>query len=320
MSVRQPLDYELEQEARMRAAAEEQRRIAELARARVEQAAAIHREIAAIAREHQRLAKAQLSKQASALSRHQTELDKLGERARAAGVRLDNLEARLAESRLELERTEAELRSQMQKLAALEAAACGLETAVRATLDEAARTLSQVEDAARGNVASTGALTEAASSGREFVETQARLEADIQQLEVEVRFITQRAELAPMAMITVEAMEQNGYRLRETISRDGLIAYFQKEGAEHQLAVRLAPTGRPGENKGRWDLLAEAFDMKGPVCLEELDDFETALAEQGRLRRKGSRLYPRDDSQAVLPHRPPRPVRRAHRQDRKERA
>jgi hypothetical protein len=320
MSFRQPMDYSLEAAARMRAAAEQQRRMAELTRARTEQAAAIHRETAAIAREHQRLANARLSEQAGALSRHQAELDRLGERARACGVRLDNLEDQLAQSRLELERVQGELRSQMQQLASLEAAACGLETAVRATLDAAARTLSQVEDTARAAVASTSILADAAASGREFVEGQARLEAHIRQLETEIRFVTQRADLAPVAMVTVEAMEQNGYRLRETISRDGLIAYFQKEGAEHQLAVRLAPAGRPGENEGRWDLLAEAFDMKGSACLEELDDFETALAEQGRLRRTGARLYPRDDSQAVLPHRPPRPVRRSHTRDRKEHA
>jgi hypothetical protein len=209
----------------------------------------------------------------------------------------------------------------MQQLTALEAAACGLETAVRATLDDAARTLSQVEDTARAALASTATLAAAASSGREFAETQARLEAQIRQLEAEVRFVTQRADLAPVAMVTVEAMEQNGYRLRETISRDGLIAYFQKEDAEHQLAVRLAPVGRPGESEGRWDLLTEAFGMKGSGCLEELDDFETALAEHGRLQRKGSRVYPRDDSQAVLPRRTPRPVSRAARQQgRKEHA
>ena len=306
MSFRQPMDYELAAAARTRAAAETQRRAAELARARAERSAAIYGETAAIAREHQRLANERLSQQAGALSLQQAELDRLGERARACGVRLDNLGAQLEESRRELERVQGELRTQMQQLSALESAACGLETALRATLDEAGRTLSQVEATARAALDSTTALAAAASSGREFAAGQARLEAHIRQLETEIRFVTQRAELAPVAMVTVEAMEQNGYRLRETVSEQGLIAYFQKEDAEHQLAVRLAPAGPAGEDEGRWDLLAEAFGMKGPACLEELDDFETALADQGRLRRKGSRVYPRDDSQATLPRRPPR--------------
>ncbi|HYO13835.1 MAG TPA: hypothetical protein VE685_11635 [Thermoanaerobaculia bacterium] len=316
MSTRQPYDYALERVEAARAAAEAQRRSVELARLRAERAASIHAQGLALSREHERARSAQLGRQARALEGQQAALGALSQRAQAAGFALNALEDQVRESGLELERTRAELRLQMDRLAGLERDARLQEAALAATLAEAEQTLGRVESLQSANAETLAALIDASAAGRALGAGQSGLEDRIRQLEAEVSFVTQRADLSPVAMVTLQAMESNGYRLQGTLGREELVVYFQKESAAHQIAVRMAPIARPGDEVQRWDLLAETFDMKGETCLGELDDFETAVEERGlgRLRRKEGRVYPRDDSQALLP-KPARSDRRRRVQD-----
>lgn len=282
-----------------------ERRRLELARLRAERSAAIHREVLSIAREHERLTRTELARQAGALSQAQTDLARLTERARAAGVRLDALGEQLQASRQELETARVELAGHIDRLTALEGTTARLEGELRAEMAAASGALAQVARTAEASLETADALGAATTDGRALSELQGDLEGRIRVLESEIRFVTQRADLAPVAMVTLQAMEENGYRLQDTISRDGLILYFQKEGAAHHLAVRMAPDLRQGEGAARWDLLAETFDLKDASCLDEMEDFETALESRGTLRRRGGRVYPRDDRQAVVPP-PPR--------------
>jgi hypothetical protein len=303
MSTRQPYDYELEQAEVARAAAETQRRAVELARLRAERAAAIHAEGLALSREHERLRSSQLGLQARALEEQQTALSTLAERARAAGFTLDGLEDQVRTSGVALEQAQAELRVQMDRLVELERSARLQEAALTATLADARQTLGRIGSLRAAYTENLSFLGDASTAGWTFGAVQGDLEERIRQLEAEVTFVTQHADLSPVAMVTLQAMESNGYRLQGTLGREELVVYFQKEGAAHQIAVRVAPAARSGEDVHRWDLLAETFDMQGEVCLGELDDFETAMEERGlgRLRRKEGRVYPRDDSQALIP-------------------
>lgn len=306
MSTRQEWDFTLEALQAQRALEALERRRLELARLRAERAAAIHREVSALAREHERLTRPELARQSGALSQAEADLARLAERARAAGLRLDALGEQLKASRQELEKARVELAGHVGRLQALEGTAARLEGELRADLAAASGALAGLAQAAEAGVETAGALGEAMLSGRAFGEAQGALEGRIRALESEIRFVTQRADLAPVAMVTLQAMEENGYRLQDTVSREGLILYFQKEGAAHQLAVRMAPEERQGGGEARWDLLAETFNLKDASCLQEMEDFETALESRGALRRRGGRVYPRDDRQAVLP----RPVRK----------
>jgi hypothetical protein len=302
MSTRQTMDFDLAAAAARSAAAEAARRQAERAQLKLEQAALVHRETVAIAREHQRLTAAQLGRQSGALARHQADLDQLAARARAAGVRLDRLETQVQASRAAVEHAGAELRVELGRLGGLAAAAERHEAAVRDTLAAAGQALAAVESTAAANLDAVAALAAGQVEGAAFAAAQSDLLARLGQLDAEVSFLTQRADLTPVAMVTLQAMEENGYRLRDTLSRDGLIAYFEKEGEARWIAVRMAPVAGAAESAARWDLLAESFGFQGEDCRAELDDFETAVAEHGRLRRRGAPVYPRDDSQAVLPH------------------
>lgn len=300
MSTRQPYDYALEQADVARAAAEAQRRAVELARLRAERAAAIHAEGLALAREHERLRSAQLGSQARSLEEQQAALSTLAQRARTAGFALDGQEDQVRASGLALEQARAELRAQMDDLVDLDRAARLQEAALSASLADARQTLSRVETL---QVANLSFLVDASAAGRAFGAVQSDLEERIRQLEAEVAFVTQHADLSPVAMVTLQAMESNGYCLQGTLGREEMVVYFQKQGAAHQIAVRMAPASQSSGDVQRWDLLAETFDMKGELCLGELDDFETAVEERGlgRLRRKEGRVYPRDDSQALVP-------------------
>jgi hypothetical protein len=306
MSSRQPYDYALEQAAARRAAAETERRRAEAARLRTERAAAIQAQGLAFSREYERLRSAQLGSQAQSLAGQQAALSALSQRAQAAGFALNTLEDQVRASGLELEQARTELRAQMDRLAELEKAACLQEAALAATLADAQETLGRVEGLQSAGTETLMALVDAFSAGQAFGAAQSSLEERIRRLEAEVAFVSQRADLAPVAMVTLQAMESNGYRLQGTLGREELIVYFQKEGAAHQIAVCMAAITRSGEEVQRWDLLAETFDMKGETCLGELADFETAVEEVGlgRLRRNEGRVYPRDDSQAILPRLP----------------
>ncbi len=307
MSSRQPYEYGLERAAALRAAAETERRRAEAARLRTERVAAIHAQGLAFSREHERLRSAQLGSQARSLAGQQAALSALSQRAQAAGFALNTLEDQVRANGLELEQARTELRAQMDRLASLEKAACLQEASVATTLAEAQETLGRVEGLQSAGTETLMALVDAFSAGRAFSAAQSSLEERIRQLEAEIAFVSQRADLAPVAMVTLQAMESNGYRLQGTLGREEMVVYFQKEDAAHQIAVRMVPAGKSADEVERWDLLAETFGMKGEACLEELDDFETAVEEKGigRLRRKEGRIYPRDDSQAVLP-KPPR--------------
>lgn len=309
MSSRQSYEYDVGRAAALRAAAEIQRRRAEAARLRTERAVAIHAQGLALAREHERLQSAQLGSQAQALAGHQAALSALSQRAQAAGFALNTLADQVRASGRELEQARTELHAQMDQLAGLEKGACLQEAALAATLAEARETLSRVEGLQSASTETLIALVDAVSAGRAFSAAQSNLEERIRQLEAEVAFVSHRADLVPVAMVTLQAMESNGYRLQSALGREEMTVYFAKEDAAHQIAVRMMPAGKPAGEVERWDLLAETFGMKGETCLEELDDFETAVEEKGigRLRRRQERVYPRDDSQAVLPKPPQRP-------------
>lgn len=306
MSTRQEWSLDLGALQAQRALEALERRRLEAARLRAERAASIHRELLSLASEHERLTRAEGARQAAALSQAGADLTQLADRARAAGFRLETLGEQLQASRQELERSREELAGHIGRLQALEGTAARLEGELREGLTAASGSLAQLVRTAEAGLETAAALGEAASTGRAFGEIQGELEGRIRALESEIQLVTLRADLAPVAMVTLQAMEENGYRLQDTVSRDGLILYFQKEGAAHQLAVRMAPETRQGEETERWDLLAETFDLKNASCLEEMEDFETALESRGTLRRRGERVYPRDDRQAVLP----RPVKK----------
>jgi len=270
--------------ARRRAAAELARRELELARSRAERAAALYYQT--------------LNTQETRLDAAKSQLSGLSARSRDAAQDLDRLESRLASSRAELHRAQTALGAEIERVSALENQADTEAMKLRATLEEARAGLEAVDRVARAGVGTVDELARQTKLGTLLTADQREIEARMHQLEAEVQFVTREAELAPAAMMTLLAMEANGYHLRSTSSRDGLVSYFAQEDARHQIAVRMAPVNRSGENVERWDLLAETFDMVGETCVYEMDDFETAVEDLdlGVLERGSLRVYPKDDS------------------------
>jgi len=133
-------------------------------------------------------------------------------------------------------------------------------------------------------------------------QTQARLD----QLSREVDFVTRDPALAVPSMLTLLAMEAGSYTLRETLSEEGLVAYFASADGAHEVAVRHAPVESSSAFEERWALEAETFRLAGESCLAIMEDFETACEEQelARLRPASPRHYPKRDGE-FLPVPPP---------------
>jgi len=139
-------------------------------------------------------------------------------------------------------------------------------------------------------------MARAVNEGAQLAAKQMKIENRLHNVETELRFLTRNAAIQPAALITLEAMQENGYTLREVETEEGLTSYFEQKETEHQIAVRIAPPVRQGENIQSWEMLAETFKMAGETCLMEIEDFETSIEAMdiGELKR-GHRVYPKDD-------------------------
>lgn len=219
----------------------------------------------------------------------------------AAAQALGALRCETEASRAQLTAAASELRAELDRAARLDAAIAAEEQRMSRTIGEAQRSLEHVARVAEQGTATIGEL--APAERERLAARQGEIERNLHQIDLEVRFLGHDAALAPAAVATLMAMEANGYQLRDTASEGDLVSYFAREGAAHQIAVRMAPVERRGEDVAAWELVAETFGMAGEDCLYEIEDFETAFEQLdlGRLT-PGRRVYPKDDRGArVIP-------------------
>jgi chromosome segregation ATPase len=316
MSTRQSYDFLEAAAAEQRRAAEVQRRQMRLAQQRTAQAAADHRrqmEQLRIARAAER----QMQENRQVAARAEARQRELGSRLDSLGARQAETDRQLAEARRSLDQLSQQAEaSRRALLAARQAVEVELQRAARieaemgreaanlaSAMADARNTLGEVHTLGQATVESLDELSPA--EGEALQARQVELEAEIRKLEGEVRFLTQDEAVAPAALMTLLAMEANGYHLRETLSREGLVAYFARADEEHQIAVRSRAVAAGGRGAEGWEVVAETFGLTGEECLYELEDFETAVEDLslGRLA-PGRRIYPKgspDRSVAPLP-------------------
>lgn len=212
----------------------------------------------------------------------------------AAAQLLAELRREAEANRMQLAAAARELRTELDRAVRLDAAMVGEAQRLSQLVDEAHRSF---ENVARLAEQSTAAISEITPAERERLATrQIEIERNLHQIELEVRFLSHEAALAPAAVATLIAMEANGYQLSDAVSEGDLVSYFERESAAHQIAVRVSPVARKGEDITAWDLVAETFGLVGEECLYEIEDFETAFQDLnlGRLT-PGRRVYPKDD-------------------------
>ena len=218
---------------------------------------------------------------------------------------LTQMQAVIGQARQAARTGSAELCNVQAQMKALEEDLARERTAIMTEMGSAAQLVVRIEQAAFQGVMFLGTLVAPELDGRKLEAQQQLIEQRLNQLTREVSFVTRDAALSPAAMLTLTAMRANGYELRETLSEQGLISYFQQEGTGHHIAVRVAHMGPvPGTDTERWDLLAETCGPPGNQCLEEMMDFETAvqLLDLGELRRNGGRVCPKDGTDSAAEH------------------
>ena len=280
MSTIQGLSIEAQEEARRRARDELYRRQQErleLNRALIEAVRAGLAEAGASGREQ-----ASLREALEALRAQLADADAEWEAVRAA--RASGREA--APSTTEgLRRLAAAVRSGAQALESIEAA-----------LREAAHRLDYLTRSAEGDEAAARALREKLSRAA--------------QLSAEMTFLLRDARLVTPTVLTLLAMQSNGYTLRETTSKDGLIGYFVSADRSHQVAVRHRPAGaqrselaRALEQETAYQMEVETFQQQGEACLDVLEDFVLGLEEThlADVTWAPPRRYPKRDGASGIP-------------------
>lgn len=126
---------------------------------------------------------------------------------------------------------------------------------------------------------------------------------EIQQLECELHFITQQEQLLAPTIMTLVAMRENGYVLRETLSHDDMIAYFESADQSHEVAVRQRSVQQEQSAfADRWQMEVETFRLSDEACLDVLEDFVMGMEELGEvgMLQQTSQRYPKRDGD-VLP-------------------
>ncbi len=338
MSTIESYDARPAEAARRRAAREMERRRLEAERLRAEIAAA---ERARLAAERARLA-AERAKAAERRRRAQAEVDRETRRldgvrerlvasshatsrelqqvsteldaAKAACAKADAIarrcERQLEENARRLQHAKEAIRGQIEQLETMQQQAGHERDLMNASIADARRALQMSERLVSGEDAMRE-VGEALRVGAQATERERELQTRLSRVEAELSFVTARAESAPMAMLTLMSMEQNGYVLREAATRGDLVSYFQRADEAHILAVRIKPIGSDSESVEAWDLMAETFEIAGEGCHGMIEDFDTAineLTDDAVTRRPHAQVLKRDGKR---PRRLPSPPRRA---------
>lgn len=239
----------------------------------------------------------QLYRQTRELEQEKRSLERMQAVSSEARQRIEGIKNQLQTCRQELSQQQSQLQGQMDALFQLQTDACQEMDMLQGSMEEAREALTEAERISAALTAHAHNLTTADVQTKFIMENQELLDQRVRNLEQELRFVTQKAELQPAAMITLSAMRQNGYTLREVISEQGLISYFEQAETGHQIAVKLGQPQRTGENTRNWELIAETFQMEDETCLFEIEDFEVAVEEEGigRIERGKIKIYPKDE-------------------------
>jgi len=282
MSTVQDYQYRVSENAKQQLEAERRRRELELARLKAERAEAQRRQ--------REMELAQRKQEANVLS------------AQAALKNdLAKAEQALAQSKAQVNQAQNELQTQIQAVQNLQKDSDQEYAKLQSSLQQAQDTLEQTNRTASTGVQDTELLIDASARRLQMGNQIGELDQQIQTLQQEMNFVNLQAELQPAAMALLIGMQANGYELKSTLTQGDLICYFKQLDSEHQIAVRMSPAIRRGEDIETWDLLAETFNMEGDLCLEELDDFDTAMeeidiGELQRINRHPFPIYPKDES------------------------
>ncbi|MBI4317673.1 MAG: hypothetical protein HY675_04215 [Chloroflexi bacterium] len=258
-----------------------------------------------LAVERQRLERAQahLRAERTQLPRYRAQLDAAAGQNQELLYSLDAMEQRLAQAEESvrsaqsfLERAGAEGHQNRQ---AVVEQLQGIREAT-GICEESLTRVADVSAAVTGSLRSLGISIERDEGERQQLEAMAEESA---RLSREVQFVSQDPQLRVPAMATLSAMQANGYVLRETVDKDGLVGYFQDREKTHQIAVRIQPPEQAGSGHSeRWRMEVETFHLAGEECLYVLEDFVEGVKETSVVAAElVERRYPKRDGESGIP-------------------
>lgn len=301
MSTVQDYQYRTTSADKRRLQAQQQQAQVRLARLKAQRAMALHQQaLAEFNRQCQALANA-TARQKQALQDSQNHIDELAKQVTQLQLQLQNCKQRLVITEQQLNQAEQDLAIQLTTIKQLCDGMAEQDALLQQSIGIAEQTLQHSNELAAIGLDDAKQLTSVSAQTQQTATQFAELERQIQSLGRQMEFIRQNESLAPAAMTIILAMQENGYELKQSHSQEEMICYFEHQQHKYQMAIRVAPAIRQGEDIETWDMLAETFDTPGQQCLEELCDFDTAieqieLGELVRVNRAPYPIYPKDDT------------------------
>lgn len=235
----------------------------------------------------------ELQRQQQVLSQQQQKLQHLQGQLKGSEQNISQLKSQVEWGKASLQHSAEQVASSMSKARRIQAETQSAIAEVSRLIKESTQKIGEIQDEIVRNIDRSRGLGIAQLKGEALAVELANKTAQLQQLERELKFVTQNADLQVETMITMMAMRSNGYVLRNTLSKEGLIAYFDKVDGSHQVAVRHR---KPSAFSHLWELEAETFAVKGEACLDIMEDFVDGLEETEAVEvQLKSRRYPKRD-------------------------
>jgi len=126
----------------------------------------------------------------------------------------------------------------------------------------------------------SNALLNQQEYGHQMAEHLSDVLVSIQKSSAELMLLAYDPELTVPSMITLQAMDEQGYQLCYTVNDKALTTYFEHCEHDHQIAVKHSKISSSSQHQ-QWNLEAETFGLYTDRCLDILDDFEYSLEDMG---------------------------------------
>ena len=123
-------------------------------------------------------------------------------------------------------------------------------------------------------------LSQQYDDGNQIAEQLTDLLQQIQKSGAELMLLAYDPELTVPSMLTLNAMDEQGYQLCYTINQDEITTYFEHSEEKHQLAVRHTKVTATMQTQ-QWALAAETFGVYDDHCSDIIEDFEYSLEDMG---------------------------------------
>ena len=180
----------------------------------------------------------------------------------------------------QLERTHQETKQIEAGLEQLNSAAKFEQRLLKAAIHQGREAESDATNTAGQVAKTTGQLVDETLKGQQILKQMGSALDQLQTASAELMLLASNPELTVPSMLTLQAMDEQGYHVRQTNSTEELTVYFESRERDHYFAVKHQKIPSTPASR-QWALASETYQLVGDVCSDILDDFESSLEQMG---------------------------------------